>query len=275
MDCSPLNTLPVELRLVIYEFALELPAPVEIQAYGPAAASIADSSDGITSLSSGNVRKVLPLLATCKQIRQEALPVFFSAAKVEFRMSAMVSFGEANTRKNCAASELAIKAWLSGMAVGLPYLQYVDLYFGTWILYTDEDDVMVDVLPDLLLSSYKMLLRDMGRVKLKVTITVEWLPDGSDFDFTMELAPSEKQQARRKFSRQLEDANTRCVAESLQIIGERNTGKYEELLAQDHELHMGSVAEHMERSKIIFNRFLDKFEAMDFSQSQITGEDHD
>lgn len=68
MDESPLNKLPLELRIQIYELVFYCPTQ--------------EVSDLTPSPGSGQHREILALPSTCRQIRSESMPIFAETDKV-------------------------------------------------------------------------------------------------------------------------------------------------------------------------------------------------
>lgn len=86
MEASPLGRLPAELRVHIWQLTLTVSSPVQIACFTTSSRKKDPNSlkSGVAQLSRCNLSA---LLVTCKQIRCEALPIFYECNSFDISLS--------------------------------------------------------------------------------------------------------------------------------------------------------------------------------------------
>lgn len=124
MDASPLNKLPAELRNNIYELALHNPGGIDID--------VMFANKIITAQAS---QQLLALTETCKQIRQESLPLFYATNTFSFATSDLDIATNPLRVGHCFAS---VKKWFHGLGEQKAVVNEVEVYLGGWYPYADN-----------------------------------------------------------------------------------------------------------------------------------------
>lgn len=142
MENSRLNKLPAELRLNIYELALTIPEGISLEI-------IYDHQGEPSGLEvvSKDARETLQLLNTCKQIRNEALPVFFSSNRFVIETRMMTDFDEADSDMRKDEALEGTKGWLASMSPWLPFIRNVAICSEEWYSHAVDDDYVASWLP--------------------------------------------------------------------------------------------------------------------------------
>ncbi|KAK3708567.1 hypothetical protein LTR37_011462 [Vermiconidia calcicola] len=129
MDDSPFGKLAPELRNTIYEMTVESPDQISLWF---------KKSDNKTWRWSHPVQE-LALPATCKQIRSESLPLFFSTNT--FRLSSNILNeldGPVQRCDSVSRHTQAIKIWIREIGEGAKYLRDVNIDLGQWNMFWAE-----------------------------------------------------------------------------------------------------------------------------------------
>lgn len=164
MDASPFNDIPAEIHMHVCDLALTDESPIRIahrkEVFG-------------TGLVQVTRPYLCALLRTCKQVRIEALPVFYEANVFEICIPCV---------NDCYAAN-ALVGWRGRLATILPILAFVDslqgadkpprletmINFGT---YDISEGWRLNDLLRLITSSAKLVRQQLqGRSLLKVTAT--------------------------------------------------------------------------------------------------------
>lgn len=121
-----LNKLPGELRNRIYRFVLVLSDDIRLELDTP--------RDFRTSAVRYGANLALPLLATCKQIRAEALPIFFAENRFEFGAYMFLPRDEESAVRQAWDSRFHIAGWLFMIGVSAQHIKCPIINLGRWYL---------------------------------------------------------------------------------------------------------------------------------------------
>ena len=143
MENSRLNMLPGELRNRIYRFAL-------VSGVGISFDMSASGGEFNTIATRAVARGALNLLSTCKQIRAEALPIYFVENPFEFTTNILLTYSASNCISRAWRTRVLMAGWLSTIGPSARHIQHPVIDVGRWRLSHPLGYKLSQFLPDLL-----------------------------------------------------------------------------------------------------------------------------
>ncbi|KAK4633196.1 hypothetical protein CLAFUR0_03312 [Fulvia fulva] len=210
MDASPFNKLPAELRNNIYEFALTMPRDIELRCVDRE-----EDQSSVLQLGTSDARDHLRLLSTCKQIRQEALPLFFFCNCIKIHTDLFCTFNQALNEAAMHKASKALKDLLVSLASGANHIRKVSLLPSDSLYPYDElDDFVVSYLPKVLKGFNPLFPND--RTMLGIETNMEWTGAFQDDAalFRTSLIIGNNDEARKALDQALQDPG-KIIKESL------------------------------------------------------------
>ncbi|KAF2161027.1 hypothetical protein M409DRAFT_28634 [Zasmidium cellare ATCC 36951] len=151
MDKSPFNKLPAELRNRIYEFALADDISIDARSEEPIV------YEDLTAR--------LAVTETCKQVRQEALPIFYSSCH-NFYTPILEDWPEDEQVPFLDEFVFFLGAWLKKPNPYLNQLRRVRVHCSAWHANDERDDVLVRILPLCIREIQNVLAGTRARLEL-------------------------------------------------------------------------------------------------------------
>lgn len=137
MDNSPLNDLPAELRNEIYGYVLEGPRPITIQV----------ESWRVKNKSRKHLKSALNLLSTCRQIREEGLPILLSGNKIILESSLSGNSDFDQDKHQLSTITKNAREWIRRFGVHGKHLKHIELTPCDWFAFDSVDDYLCDFYP--------------------------------------------------------------------------------------------------------------------------------
>lgn len=137
MDESPLNDLPAELRNEIYGYVLELPEEITIEV----------QSWRLENMPGTHIESATSLLATCRQIHHEGLPVLLSGNRFVFQSQLSGNSSRDQDENTLDLISNWLERWIDGFQSYSTHLRHVELTTCGWYAYRDCDDYLCDFYP--------------------------------------------------------------------------------------------------------------------------------
>ncbi|KAK4546324.1 hypothetical protein LTR36_002001 [Oleoguttula mirabilis] len=129
MDASPLGRLPPELRHIVFNLVLLTPKLIDVGMTTP----IYGLSGPFFGSGMPPAQDVLALTATCKQMRSEIIPVFYSANEFVINVSALAEETCENAIMEMVKSQaLLLRGWLQSLGQNASCLRKVIIHAGAW-----------------------------------------------------------------------------------------------------------------------------------------------
>ncbi|TKA76709.1 hypothetical protein B0A55_03934 [Friedmanniomyces simplex] len=134
MEASPLLGVPPEVRVIIYEYAFILPHTIILL--------VRQDGPHIDFDQKYDVRKALAATtATCKQMRQEATPAFFSGHTFHFCVSHLLDphSPKSQVREFLARSRsMVLRGWVHQLGPLADHLRSVEFHLGKYVMQDME-----------------------------------------------------------------------------------------------------------------------------------------
>ncbi|KAK5117803.1 hypothetical protein LTR85_008778 [Meristemomyces frigidus] len=160
MEASPLGKLPPELRNHIYEYTLFVPGYIDIDVVG-------DEDDHILVTNPQVDARTLALTETCKQLRREALAVFFSTCDFLFEADELT---DAQSRFSREPQAYKVRRWLESIGdYSSSCLTSMVINLGRWCA-VDEDYTAYDFSE--IIEEYTALF-DTKRAKITMVLAAQ------------------------------------------------------------------------------------------------------
>ncbi|KAK4504709.1 hypothetical protein PRZ48_002671 [Zasmidium cellare] len=239
MDNSPFNRLPAELRIRIYEFALVDDIFVDAVWEEPTTYR--------------NLIGRQALLETCRQVRQEALPIFYSSC-FNFHTCVLEEWAEDERLPYHGPFITFLQEWLKTLGAHTKHLRKVKARYLAWFAYQEQDDILVQLLPRCIREIQDVFAQT--RVRVELSFTVRWHavggPESTETDVPVVVNPSDLPSSRNNVENALQDEEGLIRKEQEELDFELMEGDIE------------GMKSSLQRTRRIMNEFFDVLETTDF-----------
>lgn len=174
MDTSPLSKLPAEMRVKIFEFALQLDGPVELlvvrhksknNGVSDTAASYALGVDNCRDQRKA-IASQLKTLTACKQIHHEGQPIFFAINSFSFITTILAGRALEDRLAGIQRAREVITAWYARLGSSASRLGLMQVECGQWLAYDVDDYHLVNDLPRILAAIKSIFKGIRGRLEV-------------------------------------------------------------------------------------------------------------
>lgn len=194
------------------------------------------------------------MTATCRQIRQEALPLFYSSNCFLFYTEVLHDWADEEiTEREAEYCVAGVKNWHNILAARSSYLRHVRINFHTRCTDDDKDECLVHRLPKWI-ADFQSIFAGT-KTRLEVRLNIKWHPlvDHSEVDETLHpqltVAPSDLEKCREDIKNQVQDEESmikKLIALHLELGSDVAEGSLRAQAKTD-----------IQRARLLFDQFAD------------------